>query len=112
MPNGIHPPGSGRPGGSPPGGGGFPGGGRPPGNFPRFFPQPYSYGFPRNRCDWYDRSGRCCDQFGRCDYTGGYGYEGYPLVSMSQPTDSWYGIPGVWDIMPGLNDGHDDIGDI
>lgn len=106
MPNGIHPPGGGRP-----CSGGFRGE-RAPANFPRFRFAPYTYHVPRNRCDLYDRHGRCCNQNACCTHTRDYSDEGYPLASAARQSDGWYGIPGVWNMMPGMEADDDGAGDI
>jgi|GEM_PF-1768038 Predicted membrane protein len=118
-------PGGGSPGGGFPGGGsprgGFPGGGFPRGGFPGGgFPRrspvrrrlpvpilfPIFYGFPYDRCYYTDRfgrccdrNGRCCDRWGRCDYNSRYDY--FPVADSG---DRWYGMPGGWDMMPGMDD--------
>jgi hypothetical protein len=87
MPDGV------RRGGSPRGArnrGGYSRGGFPvrERRFPRFFFSPIWP--PYNRCDYIDRFGRCCDNFGRChyDYYGG-GYA--PGVTQERPAS------GDWD---------------
>ncbi len=90
MPNGTYPPGSGCLGGRPRGG-------ETPGHFPRFLSPPYLSGFPRSRCEGYGLNDR-----GR-NPSRGYGCrnERDLRVSALSPQGGWYGIPGVWDMMPG-----------
>lgn len=70
--------------------------------FPRFVVPPVFIGFPRQRCFFIDRFGRCCDRFGRCcDRFGRCEYIGdryFPFAGNSP--DGWYGVPGAWDMMP------------
>lgn len=118
------------PGGGPgrfPGGGPgrFPGGGPgrfPRGGFPRRFPVrrrspfpffPIFYGFPFDRCYYIDRFGRCCDRFGRCcDRWGRCYYGGYDYLPVADAGDSWYGMPGSWDMMPDMDDVDDAYDDM
>lgn len=60
---------------------------------PRFyFPYPpIFYGYPRYRCDYYDRYGRCCDRYGRCcDRYGRCYNQPYPrYFPMGNPEMDW-----------------------
>lgn len=85
--------------------GGFRGGFRGPRDgrgfrrFPRFF-FPFFFGFPRPRCFFIDRFGRCCDRWGRC-----WGYSPWAAaddsvaamaemnVPMPMPMEDMYDIP-------------------
>ena len=50
---------------------------------PRFFYPPFFY--PRPRCDYFDRYGRCCDRYGRC-----YNMPPYPrYYPMGNPEAEW-----------------------
>lgn len=86
--------------------------------FPRFFVPPVFIGFPRQRCFWIDPLGRCCDRYGYCcDRYGRCEYVGdryYPVAGAMSHVDSWYGVPGGWDMMPDMDDdmqGYDDMVD-
>ena len=84
----------------------------PRGRFPRvapirrapgFFVPPVFIGFPRERCYFVDRFGRCCDRFGRCcDRFGRCEYIGFPYAGAAGAVDDWYGVPGGWDMMPDI----------
>lgn len=50
---------------------------------PRFFYPPFFY--PRPRCDYFNRYGRCCDRYGRCYYMPPYPRY-YP---MGNPEAEW-----------------------
>ena len=87
----------------------------PRGRFPRVVPirrrfpgvvvPPIFFGFPRERCYYIDGFGRCCDRFGRCcDRFGRCEYVYPPFVSEVSMADSWYGVPGGWDMMPDYDD--------
>ena len=109
FPRGGFPRGGGMRRGFPRGRGGF------PGRFPirRRFPIfPFFFGFPQQRCFFIDQWGRCCDQWGRCcDRWGRCSYPGFgPYAGTGQ--DSWYGVPGSWDMMADMDDGYDDMGSV
>jgi len=94
----------------------------PRARFPRVAPirrfpivAPPFFGFPRERCYFVDRFGRCCnrfgvccDRFGRCEYIG---VDAYPMIGAAD-FDGWYGVPGSWDMVADFDDMDDEMDDM
>lgn len=97
MQNGMYTPGSGRPSGRP-----CPGGGRPSCNFPRFNTPCGSRG------DWRNHESMRRDRFMRSDYTADLDDDAATVQPALPPANGWYGVPGVWEMMPGLDGGSDE----